>query len=424
MTSTLLRNARICDTRSPYHNQVVDLLIRDEQIVSIGEDLSSETADESFDLEGLTLSPGWVEMHSDFADPGEEERETLASGSEAALNGGFSTVCLSSSTSPILQNKSDIEYIYAKSQTSPVNLFPLAALSRDHKGGEMTEMYDLFTAGAVAFSDNKHSVSNPNLLKMALLYAKPHDMTVVNFPFEPQLASDGQMTEGHTATYLGLKGIPNLAEELIVSRDIELAEYTEGHIHFSSISTKGAVDRIRKAKEKGLHVTCDVNLYNLFMTDSALHDYDSMYKVLPPLRSEEDRLALVEAVNDGTIDSIAVDHIPHDVERKKCEFQHASFGMAYIEQAFGLYGAELKDYISLDRFVECLTHGPRECYNLGQITITEGAPAELTAFDPDLAWEDDKSRTSSIAYNQPFLRKPLHGKALGVYNKGQYFPLR
>lgn len=421
MTSILLRSARVIDTHSPYHNQIMDLLIKDEQIVSIGEQLEVDDSTVVFDLDGACLSPGWVEMHSNFGDPGFEERENLISGAHAAMKGGFSTVCITPSTQPVIQSKSDVEYIYAKSLGTPVNLFPMGTLSRDRKGEELTEMYDMFCAGAVAFYDDKKPQRNPNLLKLALQYAKPHEMPVIDFPFEPLLATGGQMNEGHTGTFLGLKGIPNLSEDLIVARDIELAAYAEGHIHLASISTKGSVDRIRKAKSEGIHVTCDVNLYNLILTDDILKDYDSKYKVLPPLRSEEDRLALIEGVNDGTIDAIAVDHTPLDIELKKCEFEHAHFGMAYIEHAFGLYGAHLKDDISLDKWVECVTIGPRDAYSIGTIEIAEGNPAEFTIFDQSIEWNDSKSDLASIAYNQPFAETSLKGKVLGIFNKGQYF---
>lgn len=420
MTSTLLRKVRVVDTRSPYHDQVVDIRIQDEQITSIAESIEPLKGENTIDLEGYNVSPGWVEMHSDFADPGNEERENLQSGAAAALKGGFSSICITPGTRPVIQNKSDIEYIYGKSAQLPVNLLPLGALSRDMAGEEMTEMYDMHLSGAVAFSDDFNSIDNPNLLKMALLYGKPNQLTIVNFPFEKRLASGGQMNEGHTATYLGLKGIPAMSEELMVSRDLEVLSYTEGHLHISRVSTAGSVDRIRKAKANGYHVTCDVNLYNLLLVDSALHEYDSVYKVLPPLRTEEDRLALIEGVNDGTIDAIAVDHTPMDVEHKKCEYQNAAFGMAYIEQAFGLYGSELTKSISLEKWVECLSHGPRESYGLGQVNVVEGSPAELTVFDPNHAWTSHQNDSSSLAYNQPFLNKPLMGKAFGIFNKGEF----
>lgn len=419
MTSTLLRKVRVVDTRSPYHNQVVDLRISDNQITAIGASLPEEMSDEVIDLEGYSVSPGWVELHSDFADPGHEERENIQTGSKAALIGGFSTVCLIPETQPVIQSKSDIEYIYGKAQSLPVHLLPIGALSRNLAGEEMTEMFDMSISGAVAFSDGFRPIANPNLLKMALLYAKPNELTVVNYPFEERLAIGGQMNEGHTATYLGLKGIPAMSEELMVSRDLEILSYTEGHLHLSRISTAGSVERIRKAKANGLHVTCDVNLYNLLLTDSALHQYDSVYKVLPPLRTEEDKMALIEGVNDGTIDAIAVDHTPMDIEHKKCEYHNASFGMAYLEHAFGLYGAELASSISLERWIECVTHGARESYGIGQVTIIEGSPAELTVFDPSEEWSTKKGETASIAYNQPFVNKPLVGKALGIFNKGQ-----
>lgn len=421
MTSTVLRNVRVVDTRSPYHNQVVDIQVVDNEIVAIGAELEVSDAVEH-DLSGKSISPGWVEMHSNFADPGHEERENILSGASAAMRGGFSTVCLTSTTSPIIDTKNDIEYIYAKAEGTPVNLFPLGALSKGGQGVEMSEMYDMFTAGAVGFSDDKSPVLNPNLLRMAMLYGKPHDMPIISFPFEPSLASAGQVNEGHTGTYLGMKGIPNLSEEVMVSRDLELLAYTEGHLHLSCVSTAGSVERIRKAKAMGLDVTCDVNLYNLVFTDEVLHDYETVYKVLPPVRSEDDRKALIEGVLDGTIDAIAIDHTPLDIERKMCEFEHADFGMAYLEHAFGVYGSQLASEIPLDRWVECVTHGPREAYRLGSIEIVEGNQAEFTVFETETTWSDAAlSATNSLAFNQPFIGAALKGKAVAIFNKGTLF---
>lgn len=418
--STLLKNTVVVDLQSPYHGQTVDIRIQDDQIVEIGSDLEASKTEDVYDLGGASISPGWVEMHSDFADPGFEERESLVSGAMAALRGGFSTVCITPNTHPVIQSKSDIEYIYSKGASLPVNLFPIGALSKNLEGDEMTEMYDMFSSGAVAFSDGKKPVANPNLLKMALQYAIPHEMTVVNFPFEPRLAVGGQVNEGHVGTYLGMKGIPNLSEELMVARDIELLEYSGGKLHLSSISTRGSVERIRAAKAKGLNISCDVNVYNLVLIDEVVSEYDALFKVLPPIRSEDDRLALIEGVVDGTVDAVAVDHIPFDEEHKKCEFQNASFGMAYIEHAFGLYGAQLSNHISLERWVQCLTQGPREAYGLGTISILEGSPAELTVFSPDEEWSDNKMNVESAAWNQPFIGQVLKGRAKGVYNKGWY----
>jgi dihydroorotase len=414
----LFKNVRVVDHTSPYNNQAVDLLIENDQIIAIGEELSDPKAKTIY-LENACVSPGWVEMHSNFCDPGFEDREDIESGAEAAAIGGFTSVCLVPSTSPVVQSKADVEYLIKKGDSTPVNIYPMGAVSVQLKGEQLTEMYDMHRSGAVGFYDDKEAIINPNLLKLAMLYSNEFAPILVH-PRHPDLTAGGQMNEGATSTYLGLKGIPAFAEELMIARDLYIARYTNSSLHFAGISTKGAVELIREAKERGQAVTADVNFYNLILDDSVLSEYDTNYKVNPPLREREDIEALIEGIKDNTIDAIAIDHIPQDIERKRCEFDHAAYGMAAIETAFGLI-APLANEIQLEVLMSKLTHGPRAILDLPKISLTEGSIAELSFFNPDKKWSLNRKEAKSRAANNPFIGQPLSGKVLGIFNKGRFY---
>ncbi len=413
----LFKNVTIIDKRSPYHKQKVNILVHDDQLVAIGADVSDSKA-KVFDMEGNCVSPGWVEMHSNFADPGYEEREDLKSGAKAAAAGGFTGVCLVPSTQPVIQSKSDIEYLLHKSDETDINIYPIGALSKNLSGEELTEMYDMQQAGAVAFYDDKNAIKNPNLLKLALLYAQ-NIAPILTHPNHAELTKGAQINEGPISTYLGLKGMPAFAEEIQIVRDLFIAKYTNCKIHFSGISTKGSVDLIRNAKQEGQSVTADVNFYNIILTDSLLNDYDTNLKVNPPLRDNEDVIALLEGLKDGTIDAICADHVPQDIEKKQCEFEHASFGMAAIECVFGALHSAISE-ISIDLFIEKISTNPRAILDLPDIKIVEGAIADLTFYNLNERWTLDKSTTHSRAFNNPFLGKELRGKVKGIFNKGKF----
>ena len=415
----LITNVKVVDPNSPYNGAIVNILIKDDQIISVGPDLTDEKA-RIIDLSGAHVSPGWVELHSSFGDPGYEEREDITTGARAAAAGGFTSVVLAPDTQPVIQSKADIEYLLKKGDDTPVHLYPLGAVSRNLQGQELTEMFDMTQAGAVGFYDDKKAIQNPNLLKLALLYAKDLGPVLVH-PRHPDLTQGGQMNEGPTSTYLGLKGIPAFAEELMIARDLFIAEYTQGRLHFAGVSTKGSVELIRQAKAKGLLVTADVNFYNLVLTEQALHDYDTNYKVNPPLREEEDIKALIEGLKDGTLDAIAIDHIPQDIERKRCEFDHASFGMAALESAFGAMHSAVKK-LGEERFISAISIAPRELFGLPQIRIAEGSVAELTFYDPKARFTLSDKRKFSRAANNPFLNQELTGKVIGIFNKEAYLP--
>ena len=415
----LVKNCTIIDSRSPYNGQSLDILIHDGQITEIGKDLES-AANKVIEEDGLHLSPGWVELHSNFSDPGFEEREDLRSGSEAAAAGGFTSVVLMPSVDPPVDSRADIDYVYNRSEEFPVNLYPVGALSKGLKGEELSEMFDMRESGAIAFSDDTHPVSNPNLLKLGLLYSSNLDTPVLSRPFQSEIAGNGQMNEGHTSTYLGLRGIPALAEELMIARDLYLAEYTGGRIHFCGVSTLRGIDMIREAKEKGVRASCDVNLYNLVHDESVLSDYNTYFKVNPPLRERETISGLIENLQTGVVDAIAIDHIPMDEERKNCEFEHASFGMAGLETAYGKYQTYLSDKIGLELFVDLISHGPRDVLDLPRITVKEGSMAELTLFCPTGETLVESSRKRSRSVNDPTYGQTLKGKVVGIINKSGF----
>jgi dihydroorotase len=414
----LFKHVQVVDSKSPYNGQAVDILIDNDQIIAIGEDLEDSNA-KIITLENASVSPGWVELHSNFCDPGFEEREDIESGASAAASGGFTSVCLVASTNPVVETKADIEYLIKKGDATALNIYPLGAVSVGLKGEQLTEMYDMHRAGAVGFYDDKEAILNPNLLKLAMLYSKEFAPIMVH-PRHPDLTAGGQINEGATSTYLGLKGIPAFAEELMIARDLYIARYTNASLHFAGVSTKGSVDLIREAKERGQSVTADVNFYNLILDDSLLGEYDTNFKVNPPLREREDIDALIEGVKDGTIDAIAIDHIPQDIERKRCEFEHAAYGMAAIECAFGLL-APLVKTVGIEKLINKLTYGPRSVLDLPKVSIIEGSIAELSFFNPKQNWTLERKAAKSRAANNPFIGQELEGRVLGTFNKGKFF---
>ena len=413
----IFKKVTVVDHASPYHQQQVNILINNDQIEAIGAEVEDDKA-KTIALENALVSIGWTELHSDFSEPGNEDREDILTGCAAAAAGGFTNVALVPSTSPVIQAKSDVEYLIKKGDETAVNILPIGAVSKNLAGEEITEMFDMQQAGAVAFYDDKNAIKNPNLLKTALLYAKGKAPVMVH-PRHPDLTKGGQINEGVLSTNLGLKGIPAFAEELMIARDLFIAAYTETSIHFAGVSTKGSVQLIKEAKEKGLQVTADVNFYNLILNEEVLCDFDSNYKVNPPLRTQEDVDALITGLQDNTIDAIAIDHMPQDIERKRCEFDRASYGMAGIETAFSSMNT-IVSALKPEGFVEKMANGPRQILDLPQLRIVEGSIAELTFFNLNTEWTLNKGHKKSKAANNPFVSKPLKGKVLGTFNKGKF----
>ena len=413
----LLKSATIIDKQSVYHNKKQDILIENGIIKEIAEEIST-TVDKVIDKNNLHVSRGWFDSSVSFGEPGFEERETIANGLDTAAKSGFSSIALNPNTAPVIDNNGAITSVKSKAAQHPVNLFPIGALSIKAEGADLAELYDMKQGGAVAFGDYKRPVKNPNLLKIALQYAQNFDALVQSFPQENRIAGKGMVNEEQSSTSLGLKGIPNLAEELQITRDLYLLEYTGGKIHIPTISTKKSVALIREAKNKGLDVSCSVAIHNLIFTDELLQDFDTNTKVLPPLRTKDDIEALIAGVKDGTIDMVTSDHTPIDSENKKVEFDNALYGTIGLESAFGA----LNTLFSTEEVIEILTKG-KQRFGLEDIAIENGNVADLTLFDPDEQYEFTEAHIFSTSQNSIFKSYSLKGKAFGIITKTGDFGL-
>lgn len=414
----VIRQAKIIDPHSPNHNSVCDVLISNGVIKQISKKISA-TSDQEVDGSGCWLSPGFFDLHVNFCEPGFEYKEDLASGCKAAMAGGFTGVLQMPSTLPVIQSKSEVERIQGKTKNGLVEVKVAGALSADLEGKNMTEMFDMHQSGVRCFTDDKKSVQDTGLLHRALLYAGNFNGLVMNFPNDKYLSGNGQVHEGPASTQLGLKGIPAIAEELMVSRDLMLCEYAGAPVHVSTISTKGSVELIRDGKAKGLKITCDVAAHHLLLDDSLLEGFDTRYKIQPPLRSAEDIHALKEGLKDGTIDAICSDHCPEDVENKKKEFDLAAFGAEGIETAFAAAFTALQKVLTPEQLTEKFSSAPRKIAGLPQLKIAEGEPANLTLVNPAEEWMVTESVLQSKSKNNPFIGMKLTGKVKAVFNNDQ-----
>ena len=420
----LIRSVRIIDKKSSYHDQVRDILIVDGKIAQIGDNLSEEGA-EVKEGNGLCVSTGWIDMRVASRDPGFEHKEDLVSVRETAARGGFTEIVLLPNTQPVVDSKDTLNYIRQSGFGSLVKLHVAGAVTKKTAGVDFTEMIDLHTAGAIAFTDGEHPVQNADLFLKTILYLQPLNALLMNRPEDTQLTIFGQMHEGMTSTLNGMKGMPSLAEEMMLNRDLKLLEYAldkstlelsgRPMLHISLVSTKEAVDLIRKAKEKGLPVSCDVAAHQLAFEDKDLIDFDTNLKVNPPFRGPSDHAAIREGLLDGTIDTIVSDHNPHDEESKNLEFDHADFGITGLETVFSL--AKMYSGLNVEDIVEKLTSKPRHILRLEEINIAEGSIANLTFFEPETDWTFIK--TYSKSKNTPFLGQTLKGAVRGVFNNNR-----
>lgn len=405
----LIKTAKVIAPESPFHQKTVDILIDNGKISKIGTDIKTNV-DQEFTADNLHVSTGWFDSSVSFGEPGYEERETLENGLLTAAKSGFSAIALNPDMNPVSDQHSAIDFLKNKATNSATKLYPIGALTQKSEGEELAEMYDMFLAGAVAFGDYKKSVQNTNLLKIALQYAQGFDGLVQAFPNEHTLSKNGVMNEGKVSASLGLKGIPTFVEELQISRDLAVLEYTGGKLHIPTISTVKSVELIEEAKKKGLDVSCSVAIHNLFFTDDSLCEFDSVFKVIPPLRTEKDRKALVEAVKNNVIDMVTSDHRPLDIENKKLEFEHAEFGSLGLESAFGA----LNKVFGTQKSIALLTRG-RERFKIQPPKIEEGKEANLTLFDPLKIYSFKEKDIYSSTKNSMFLSTELQGKALGIF---------
>ncbi len=406
----LLKAATLVDASQPKLNgKKRDILIENGRISQIGARVEPPGDCRVVTLENLHVSTGWFDSSVSFGEPGYEERETIAGGLRVAAASGFTGIVLNTATRPVPDTSGDIVFLKETARKAVTELYPLGTLSMGAKGEDLAELYDMHGAGAVGFSDFKHPVENPNLLKLALLYVQHFNGLIHSFPLDAQLGAKGQMHEGKMAVRLGLRGIPALAEELRVTRDLALLEYTGGKLHIPLVSTRQSVERIAEAKKRGLDVSCSVAIHNLAFTDQELEGFDSVFKVLPPLRSEADCKALRKALKDHIIDFVSSDHCPMDIEQKRMEFDLAAFGSLGLESAFGV----LNGIFGLEASVEMLTRG-RLRFGLPVAQLQEGERALLTLFNPDLEYTPHEKDLLSASKNSMYLGKPLRGKAYGV----------
>lgn len=400
---------------------VADLLVEDGRVSEIGKELSAEGA-ELFDAGGLMVTPGFIDLHVHLREPGEEYKETIASGVKAAVAGGFTSVCAMPNTKPVNDNASITRYILDKAREANLaNVFPVGAITRGSLGEELAEMAEMKEAGAVAVTDDGRPVMNPQVMRHAMEYARDHNLVIADHCQDTCLSAHGVMHEGRYSTLLGLKGMSGSAEDSQVARDIMLSELTGARVHIMHISTARAVELVRQAKGKGLPVTCEVTPHHLALTDARVLNFDTNTKMNPPLRAEEDRLALIEAVTDGTIDAIATDHAPHHSDEKMLEFDRAPFGVVGLETALGTVLEVLyhSGKVPLRRVVEMLTNGAAKVFSLSRGTLAKGAAADITIFDPNRQWTVDPLQFQSKSRNTPFTDWQVRGKVLATFVGGR-----
>lgn len=407
----IIRQATIVDPKSPFHNQTVDVKINNGVFEKISPTLPKENGYQEIEILNLHLSQGWFDSSVSLGEPGFEDRESIANGLQVAAKSGFTAIALQPNSFPVIDNQSQVHFVQQKANGSATNLYPIGALTKKSEGLDLAELYDMKNAGAIAFGDYNKSLSNANLLKIGLQYVQDFDGLVIAFCQDEKIKGNGVINEGIVSTRLGLKGIPNLAEELIVARNLFLLEYTGGKLHIPTISTAKSVDLIREAKAKGLQVTCSVAVHHLVLTDEKLDGFDSRYKVTPPLRTETNRKALLDGILDNTIDCITSDHNPIDIEHKKMEFDVAKNGTIGLESAFGA----LLTVLPLEKVIEKLTAG-KSIFNVTSTEIKEGSTVEISLFSVDNDWEFSKENILSKSKNSAFLGVKMKGKAIGIYN--------
>jgi dihydroorotase len=412
----LIKSATIIDPNSPFNNQVADVLIEKGIIKRIGPDIESDA--EVIEGEDKYISPGFFDLNCNIGELGFETKEDLYTGTRAASAGGFTGLALMPNTVPPVHSKAEIEYLLNRAKKNLVDVYPLGTISHKREGKDLAEMYDMYLSGAKAFTDGNRPVQDAGLMERALLYAQGFDGLVFSYPEDTAIAGKAKVNEGEISTLLGMKGIPSLAEELMIARDLYLAEYTGSKIHFSTISTTRSVQLIREAKRKRLEVTCDVAAYHLVLTDEALINFDSLYKVKPPLRTQDDVNALKKGLIDGTIDAIVSQHTPQEVEFKDVEFEVAEYGMIGLQTAFSL---ALKAGLDLNLIIQKLAVSPREILNIDIPSITEEQPANLVLFDVNAEWEYTRKNNRSKSYNSPFLGQNLKGKVLLTINNNYIY---
>ena len=415
LQNILIKSCKIIDPSSAFHQKEVDVLIVEGKISKIATNLTAEAL--VIDGKGKFLAPGFFDMNVSIGEPGLETKEDFETGSKAAAAGGFTGLAVMPHNAPTTDSKSQVAYIINKTKGNLVDIFPYGTISQKRAGVDLSEMFDMTQSGAIAFTDGDKPVQDAGLMTRALLYAKGFEALILSNPEDESIAGKAKMNEGLMSTLLGMKGIPNLAEELMVSRDLYLAEYTGSKIHFSTISTAHSVELIKEAKKKGAPVTCDVAAHHLVLTEAVLADFDSHYKVKPPLRTQKDVDALLKGLKEGVIDAVVSQHTPQEIEFKEVEFEIAKYGMIGLQTVLPLL---YKAGLNAEEIVNKLAIAPRIILGLEVPVIKEGNEANLVLFD-EAAWLYNTDTNYSKAANSPFLNQTLNGKVWLTCNHNQIY---
>jgi dihydroorotase len=421
MKPMVLRGGRVIDPSSG-RDEVADVIIRDGRIEGVGRNQGVPDGAELHDVTGLVVAPGLIDLHTHLREPGQEDRETIATGTAAAAAGGFTAVCAMPNTDPPIDNQSAVGFVVKQAVAAgAARVYPIAAVTLGQKGDQLAEFGELVGAGAVAVSDDGHPVASGQMMRTALEYARAFGIPVADHCEEPTLAAGGVMHEGVVSTRLGLKGIPAVAEEIMVARNILLAGHTGGHVHLCHMSTRGSVELIRRAKEAGLPVTAEACPHHFSLTHEACAGYDTNAKMNPPLREPDDVEALRRGLEDGTIDVIATDHAPHHYDAKEREFDDAPMGIVGLETALGLSISRLVDggYLTLPELLARMSTIPARVFHLPGGTLAAGHPADVVVFDPTARWTVDVARFRSKSRNTPFAGWELAGRVIRTIVEGR-----
>ena len=410
----LIRSAIIIDKKSEFHNDRVDILIKNGIISNIAPSIKNSNNYKELKLDNLHVSNGWFDYSISCGQPGFEERDNMINTLEVASKSGFTCIGIQPNTFPVIDKRSEIEYIKLLSSNNIVKVHPIGSLTKKSEGNELSEIFDMGDGGAIAFGDYKRSIKNPNILKLALQYSNNSNYPIMSFPNTMEISENGVVNENITSTVLGLNPIPSFSEHLNVQRDLTILEYAGGKLHIPTISTAKSTELIRNAKKNGLNVTCSTTIHNLFFDDEKLNGYNTNFKVFPPLRSTADIESLKIAVKDGTIDLVTCDHNPLNIELKDLEFENAAFGTIGLESFFGA----LNKLFSTKLAIQILTRG-RSKFSLNSTTISVGELADITLFNPNHDYVFSESQILSKSKNSIFINSKLKGKVYGIISNNK-----
>jgi len=413
MRALLFTNVRIIDPSQDWDFSG-ELLVKDGVVAAAGQSIEAPRDAKTIDLGSKWLVPGLIDMHVHLREPGEEYKETIETGTAAAVAGGFTSVACMPNTQPVNDSAGVTQFILERARrAAKARVYPIAAITLGQKGEQLSEFGDLLSAGAVAFSDDGLPVKNAGVMRHALEYVRNFDALIISHSEEPELSRGGLMNEGRVSVSLGLKGIPAAAEEVAVFRDVALAELTGGRLHIAHVSTKGSVEIVRQAKARGVAVTAETAPHYFSLTEEAVIGYNTSAKMYPPLRTEEDRIAIIEGLKDGTIDAIATDHAPHSVIEKECEFQLAANGIIGLETSVPLsLNLVRSGYISASQLIRCMSSSPSRILGVSGGSLATGNPADISIIDPEVVFTLTRESLHSMSYNSPFLGKTLQGKVI------------